>query len=58
MFNWFRRNEKAKQQPEQKPPETESEAAVETTETDTDAGVAEPDYLAFAKAAYQNIQVT
>ena len=53
MFNWFRRNEKAKQQSEQKPPETEPEVVTETTETES---VAEPDYLAFAKAAYKNIQ--
>ena len=53
MFNWFRRNEKAKQKSEQKQPETESEVVTETTETES---VAEPDYLAFAKAAYKNIQ--
>jgi fused signal recognition particle receptor len=52
MFNWFRRNEKAKQQPEATPLETEAE--VTTSETKTE--VAEPDYLAFAKAAYKNIQ--
>ena len=54
MFNWFRRNEKAKQQPtdtqpETKPEVTESKPLESTTE-------AEPDYLAFAKAAYKNIQ--
>ena len=52
MFNWFRRNEKAKQQPEATPSETKPE--VTTSETKTE--VAEPDYLAFAKAAYKNIQ--
>ena len=53
MFNWFRRNEKAKQQPETTPPETKTE---ETTSAEANTEVAEPDYLAFAKAAYQNIQ--
>ena len=52
MFNWFRRNEKAKQQPAT-PPETKPEV---TTSQTTEAEVAEPDYLAFAKAAYKNIQ--
>ena len=54
MFNWFRRNEKAKQQPETIPPETQPEVTEETTESND--SVAEPDYLAFAKAAYKNIQ--
>ena len=49
MFNWFRRNEKAKQQPEATPPQTE-------TTTPAESQTAEPDYLAFAKAAYKNIQ--
>ena len=53
MFNWFRRNEKVKQQPETTPPETKTE---ETTTAESNTEVAEPDYLAFAKAAYQNIQ--
>jgi len=54
MFNWFRRNEKAKQQPETEttPPETKPEVTTETSEE----SVAEPDYLTFAKAAYKNIQ--
>ena len=51
MFNWFRRNEKAKQQPEATPPQTETEST-----TSTESEIAEPDYLAFAKAAYKNIQ--
>jgi len=56
MFNWFRRNEKAKQkQSEVTTPETQPE--VKNTETkEAESEVAEPDYLAFAKAAYQNIQ--
>ena len=56
MFNWFRRNEKAKQKQSEKPvPETQPE--VTTTETEeVESEAAEPDYLAFAKAAYQNIQ--
>ena len=53
MFNWFRRNEKAKQQPEATPSETKPEV---TTSKTTETEVAEPDYLAFAKAAYKNIQ--
>lgn len=53
MFNWFRRNEKAKQQPETTPLETKIE---ETTTAESNTEVAEPDRLAFAKAAYQNIQ--
>ena len=52
MFNWFRRNEKAKQQPEATPPQTETESTTSTAESE----IAEPDYLAFAKAAYKNIQ--
>ena len=51
MFNWFRRNEKAKQQPETPPEQLEVTPDSESTES-----VAEPDYLAFAKAAYKNIQ--
>ena len=50
MFNWFRRNEKAKQQPEATPPETKPDT---TSATESEV---EPDYLAFAKAAYKNIQ--
>ncbi|MEO0014340.1 MAG: cell division protein [Cyanobacteriota bacterium] len=49
MFNWFRRNEKAQQ-----PPETKPEVTTDAEESSAD--VAEPDYLAFAKAAYKNIQ--
>ncbi|MEO1802723.1 MAG: signal recognition particle-docking protein FtsY [Cyanobacteria bacterium J06629_2] len=62
MFNWFRRNEKAKQQSDIKPDATESpleeklEVAPETPESETETSVAEPDYLSFAKAAYKNIQ--
>ena len=54
MFNWFRRNEKAKQQPTDTPTETEAEVTTESSESES--SVAEPDYLAFAKAAYKNIQ--
>ena len=52
MFNWFRRNEKAKQQPETPPEQLE---VTPETSASTES-VAEPDYLAFAKAAYKNIQ--
>lgn len=55
MFNWFRRNEKAKQQPEATPPEAQPEVTTESTDS-SQTEIAEPDYLAFAKAAYQNIQ--
>ncbi|MGF1589521.1 MAG: signal recognition particle-docking protein FtsY [Pleurocapsa sp.] len=54
MFNWFRRNEKAKQQSEVTSPQTEPELTTSAESSPTD--VAEPDYLAFAKAAYKNIQ--
>ncbi len=54
MFNWFRRNEKAKQQSEATSPQTELETTTSAESSQTD--IAEPDYLAFAKAAYQNIQ--
>ena len=57
MFNWFRRNEKAKQKPQVSPPKTQVEETVESVEPESSqAEVAEPDYLAFAKAAYKNIQ--
>ncbi|MEN9519270.1 MAG: cell division protein [Cyanobacteriota bacterium] len=64
MFNWFRRNEKAQQPPETKPAETkpaeikpaEIKPEVTTEAEKSSAEVAEPDYLAFAKAAYKNIQ--
>ena len=52
MFNWFRRNEKAKQQPEATAPQIETESTTSTAESEA----VEPDYLAFAKAAYKNIQ--
>ena len=56
MFNWFRRNAKAKQtKPESTLPETQAEVDTEVKE-ETTTEVAEPDYLAYAKAAYQNIQ--
>ncbi len=58
MFNWFRRNDKAKKQDAtQSTPETQPE--VSSTEAPTESEtttIAEPDYLAYAKAAYQNIQ--
>jgi fused signal recognition particle receptor len=54
MFNWFRRNEQAKQTQPETTPETQPEVSTEST--DSSETIAEPDYLAFAKAAYQNIQ--
>lgn len=57
MFNWFRRNEKVKQDSEVSPPETQPEVTTESVESESsETEVAEPDYLAFAKAAYKNIQ--
>ena len=60
MFNWFRRNDKAKKQddtkqstPETQPKVTITEEAATESETTT---VEQPDYLAYAKAAYENIQ--
>ena len=53
MFNWFRRNNKAQQEePQNKTPtqEATTESTVESESTTTE------DYLAWAKAAYQNIQ--
>ena len=56
MFNWFRRNEKAKQaKPESTPPQVQPEVDTKS-KNESETEVAEPDYLAFAKAAYQNIQ--
>ena len=56
MFNWFRRNDKAKQtKPDATPPETPPEVITESTD-ESETEVAEPDYLVYAKAAYQNIQ--
>ncbi|WP_019505107.1 signal recognition particle-docking protein FtsY [Pleurocapsa sp. PCC 7319] len=55
MFNWFRRNEKAKQPAEAQPAEAQPEVSKKSTES-SEKEITEPDYLAFAKAAYQNIQ--
>ena len=55
MINWFRRNEKTrKQESEKSIPETDHK----TTSTDGSAAAtpAQSDYLAYAKAAYKNIQ--
>jgi fused signal recognition particle receptor len=54
MFNWFRRNEKAQQPPETTPEVTAPEVTTDAEESSAEP--AEPDYLAFAKAAYKNIQ--
>jgi fused signal recognition particle receptor len=51
VFNWFRRQFKDSNPPEPNPPE-ETPELVESTDQPT----SETDYLAFAKAAYQNIQ--
>ena len=56
MFNWFRRNEKAKQKSETPDSQTQLEVTSESVESESSAEVAKPDYLAFAKAAYKNIQ--
>ncbi|MEL6440364.1 MAG: signal recognition particle-docking protein FtsY [Cyanobacteria bacterium J06621_8] len=54
MFNWFRRNEKAKQK--SPAPETQPSATPETPDSSTTEEEEQLDYLAFAKAAYKNIQ--
>jgi len=58
MFNWFRRNEKPQPEDSEKSAiSTESEStATESVVEESETAIAEPDYLAFAKAAYQNIQ--
>ena len=58
MFNWFRRNEKPQPEDSEKSAiPTESEAtATESVVEQSQTAIPEPDYLAFAKAAYQNIQ--
>ncbi|MGV2826652.1 signal recognition particle-docking protein FtsY [Myxosarcina sp. GI1(2024)] len=63
MFNWFRRNAKASK-PESKPDKknvTNVTEVTEATSTETEAATgsatsSQVDYLAYAKAAYQNIQ--
>ena len=55
MFNWFRRNNKAKQEEPKTAPQQEI-ATTESTETTTETDKTQEDYLAWAKAAYQNIQ--
>lgn len=55
MFNWFRRNNKAKQEEPTTAPQQET-ATTESTETTTETDKTQEDYLAWAKAAYQNIQ--
>jgi fused signal recognition particle receptor len=57
MFNWFRRNATNKPDTAQTTPETQPE--VTTTEGKAESEtpeVAQSDYLAYAKAAYKNIQ--
>lgn len=57
MFNWFRRNEKTKKQDlEQSSPSTQPETTPTKSADESETAIPEPDYLAFAKAAYQNIQ--
>ena len=54
MFNWFRRSNKAKQEePQTKPENQEATTTESTTESATKT---QEDYLAWAKAAYKNIQ--
>jgi fused signal recognition particle receptor len=54
MFNWFRRNNKAKQEEPKTAPQQETATTAPKTTTETDK--TQEDYLAWAKAAYQNIQ--
>ena len=57
MFNWFRRNEKAKQKQSETTPAADTQLEVTTESSEESSGeIAEPDRLAFAKAAYKNIQ--
>ncbi len=57
MFNWFRRKATNKPDSSQATPETQPEVTTteEVAESETPE-VAQPDYLAYAKAAYKNIQ--
>jgi fused signal recognition particle receptor len=61
MFNWFRRNNKAKQEESPTTPQTQEITKTESPELATEAqpqsqSQSQEDYLAWAKAAYQNIQ--
>ncbi|HIK54095.1 MAG TPA: signal recognition particle-docking protein FtsY [Synechococcales cyanobacterium M55_K2018_004] len=61
-FNWFNRQQNQSSQPEPAPPEPEqtppepASPATPSSEAGTDAPAIAQDYLAWAKAAYQNIQ--
>ncbi|OKH18512.1 signal recognition particle-docking protein FtsY [[Limnothrix rosea] IAM M-220] len=59
MFDWFKRKKKDQPQEESKPqvetPQVEEKAA-ETAEAPETTAAPEIDYLAFAKAAYKNVQ--
>ncbi|VEP17329.1 Signal recognition particle receptor FtsY [Hyella patelloides LEGE 07179] len=57
MFNWFRRNDKAKQEEPKTTPQIQEVSNTESTETTTETATkTQEDYLAWAKVAYQNIQ--
>lgn len=58
MFNWFRRNEKASKnsQPAPNPPTKDNAKAASTESAKSETDTPQVDYLAYAKAAYQNIQ--
>ncbi|WP_036485558.1 signal recognition particle-docking protein FtsY [Myxosarcina sp. GI1] len=59
MFNWFRRNEKAsksKSKPDREVPAKDTPAAPNKTVAESETSTSQVDYLAYAKAAYQNIQ--
>lgn len=57
MFNWFRRNNKAKQEESSTVPQTQEATQADSTESNAESdSQTQEDYLAWAKAAYQNIQ--
>jgi fused signal recognition particle receptor len=57
MFNWFRRNNKAKQEDSPTTPQTQETTKTESPESTVESqSQTQEDYLAWAKAAYQNIQ--
>jgi fused signal recognition particle receptor len=57
MFNWFRRNNKAQQEESPTTPQTQETTKTESPELATESpSQTQEDYLAWAKAAYQNIQ--
>ena len=57
VFNWFRRKfDKSESEQVQDSEQVETPAVVEDEPTEPDSEAVATDYLAWAKAAYQNIQ--